>query len=170
MIVLAVYAYDVGGASAVGVAALVRLLPAAFTAPVTSLLADRSSRRDGFLVGAIAGGSLIAAASAQLGFAVTAAVCLLAAFLIHRIPHDPRPPHRDPPGNAKPWVKRVVFFYRRNKRSVVRADKSAPYKRRLPVSGPHARKHLTYARVCYKRPGSEKLRKRTVRRHFTVCA
>ena len=46
MVVLAVYAYDVGGASAVGVAALVRMLPAAFTAPVTSLLADRSSRRD----------------------------------------------------------------------------------------------------------------------------
>jgi MFS family permease len=46
MVVLAVYAYDVGGASAVGVAALVRMLPAAFTAPVTSLLADRGSRRD----------------------------------------------------------------------------------------------------------------------------
>jgi MFS family permease len=145
MVVLAVYAYDVGGASAVGVAALVRMLPAAFTAPVTSLLADRSSRRDvmvratlvrtaclaliagavahdapfalvlalaavftiastaikpaqaallptlarspeqlavsnavltgidnaGLLVGAIAGGSLIAATSSQLAFAVT---------------------------------------------------------------------------------------------------
>jgi hypothetical protein len=74
------------------------------------------------------------------------------------------------PGKAKPKVKRVVFFYRRNKRSVVRADKSAPYKRRLPVSGLSAGKHLTYARVYYKRPGSSKLRKRTVRRHFTVCA
>jgi MFS family permease len=175
MVVLAVYAYDVGGASAVGLAALVRMLPAAFTAPVTSLLADRSSRRDvmvratlvrsaclaliagavaldapfalvlglaavftiastaikpaqaallptlarspeqlavsnavltgidnaGFLVGAIAGGSLIAATSSQLAFAVTAAVCLLAAFLIHRIPHDPRPPHRDPLPGAR---------------------------------------------------------------------
>ena len=39
----------------------------------------------GFLVGAIAGGSLIAATSPELAFAVTAAVCLLAAFLIHRI-------------------------------------------------------------------------------------
>jgi hypothetical protein len=74
------------------------------------------------------------------------------------------------PGKAKPKVKRVVFFYRRNKKSVVRADKSAPYKRRLPVSGLTAGKHLTYARVYYKRPGSSKLRKRTVRRHFTVCA
>lgn len=42
MVVLAVYAYDAGGASAVGVAALVRMLPAAFAAPITSLLADRS--------------------------------------------------------------------------------------------------------------------------------
>jgi hypothetical protein len=74
------------------------------------------------------------------------------------------------PGKAKPRVKRVVFFYRRNKKSVVRADKSAPYKRRLPISGLSAGKHLTYARVYYKRPGSSKLRKRTVRRHFTVCA
>ena len=77
---------------------------------------------------------------------------------------------RKQPGKAKPRVKRVVFFYRRHKRSVVRADKSAPYRRRLPVSGLTAGKHLTYARVYYKRPGSSKLRKRTVRRHFTVCA
>src|SRR5690349_12478912 len=170
MVVLAVYAYDVGGASAVGLAALVRMLPAAFTAPVTSLFADRSSRRDvmvhatlvrsgclaliaaavalgapfalvlalaavftiastaikpsqaallptlartpeqlaaanavltgidsaGFLVGAVLGGSLVAGTSPQLAFAVTAADCLLAGFLIHRIPHDPRPAHRDP--------------------------------------------------------------------------
>jgi hypothetical protein len=74
------------------------------------------------------------------------------------------------PGKAKPRVKRVVFFYRRHKRSIVRADKSAPYRRRLPISGLTPGKHLTYARVYYKRPGSSKLRKRTVRRHFTVCA
>ena len=175
MVVLAVYAYDVGGASAVGLAALVRMLPAAFTAPVTSLLADRSSRRDvmvqatlvrsgclaliagavamdapfalvlglaavftiastaikpaqaallptlartpeqlaaanavltgidnaGFLIGAVLGGSLIAHTSAELAFAVTAADCLLAGFLIHRIPHDPRPAHRDPLPGAR---------------------------------------------------------------------
>ena len=40
------------------------------------------------------------------------------------------------PGKAKPRVKRVVFFYRSNRRSrSSAADKSAPYKRRLPVSG-----------------------------------
>lgn len=175
MVVLAVYAYDVGGASAVGVAALVRLLPAAFAAPITSLLADRSSRRDvmvwatllraaslalvatavavgapfalvlalgacftiastaikpaqaallptlartpeqlaaanavwsgidnaGFLIGAVLGGSLIAATSPELAFAVTAADFVLAALLIHRIPHDPRPAHREPLPGAR---------------------------------------------------------------------
>jgi MFS family permease len=175
MVVLAVYAYDAGGASAVGVAALVRMLPAAFTAPITSLLADRSSRRDvmmwatlvragslalvaaavaagapfavvlvfaavftiastaikpaqaallptlartpeqlaasnaawsgidnaGFLIGAILGGTLVAGTSAELAFAVTAADFLLAALLIHRIPRDPRPAHRDPLPGAR---------------------------------------------------------------------
>jgi MFS family permease len=175
MVVLAVYAYRAGGASAVGVAALVRMLPAAFAAPITSLVADRSSRRDvmvratllragslalvaaavaagapfavvlvlaavftiastaikpaqaallptlartpeqlaasnaawsaidnaGFLLGAILGGSLVAATSAQLAFAATAADFVLAALLIHRIPHDPRPAHRDPLPGAR---------------------------------------------------------------------
>ena len=55
----------------------------------------------GFLVGAVVGGSLIAHTSAELAFAVTAADCLLAGFLIHRIPHDPRPAHRDPLPGAR---------------------------------------------------------------------
>ena len=175
MVVLAVYAYDVGGASAVGLAALVRMLPAAFAAPVTSLLADHSSRRDvmvsatlvragsltlvaaavavgapfavvlvlaacftiastaikpaqaallptlartpeqlaasnaawsgidnaGFLIGAVLGGALVAATSAEVAFAVTAADFVLAALLIHRIPHDPRPAHREPLPGAR---------------------------------------------------------------------
>ena len=175
MVVLAVYAYDAGGAAAVGLAALVRMLPAAFAAPVTSLLADRSSRRDvmvratlvraaslslvaaavalaapfgvvlgfaacftiastaikpaqaallptlartpeqlaasnaawsgidnaGFLIGAVLGGALVAATSAELAFAATAADFVLAALLIHRIPHDPRPAHRDPLPGAR---------------------------------------------------------------------
>src|ERR1044072_271341 len=44
-IVLALYAYDRGGAGAVGVAALVRMLPSAVLASYTALLADRHSRR-----------------------------------------------------------------------------------------------------------------------------
>ena len=44
-IALAVYAFDRGGATAVGVAALVRLLPGALVSPFAGLLGDRRSRR-----------------------------------------------------------------------------------------------------------------------------
>ena len=44
-IALGVYAFDVGGATAVGIAAMIRLLPAAFVSPVAGLLGDRHSRR-----------------------------------------------------------------------------------------------------------------------------
>jgi predicted MFS family arabinose efflux permease len=43
-VALAVYAYDVGGAKAVGVVTLVRAIPAAISAPFTSTLADRLPR------------------------------------------------------------------------------------------------------------------------------
>ena len=75
-------------------------------------------------------------------------------------------------GKSKPRVKRVVFYYRNKKggqRVVARTDRKAPYKRTLPMilaSGPH---HV-YARVYFKRRGSSKLRKETVKRRFTVCA
>jgi hypothetical protein len=75
-------------------------------------------------------------------------------------------------GKAKPRVKRVVFYYRkknRGKRVVARTDRHAPYKRTLPIQLP-AGPHHVYARVYYKRPGSSKLRRRTVKRRFTVCA
>jgi hypothetical protein len=76
------------------------------------------------------------------------------------------------PGHAKPRVKRVVFYYRnqnRGKRVVARSDRTKPYRRTLPIQlapGPH---HV-YARAYYKRPGSSKLRRKTVVRRFTVCA
>jgi MFS family permease len=44
-VALAVFAYRAGGATAVGVVALVRLLPAAFVAPFAALLGDRFRRR-----------------------------------------------------------------------------------------------------------------------------
>ena len=43
-VALAVYAYDVGGAAAVGLVALLRYVPSAFASPFTSLLADRYPR------------------------------------------------------------------------------------------------------------------------------
>ncbi len=44
-IALAVFAYDAGGPSAVGLVYLIRMLPSAFAAPFTAILADRYSRR-----------------------------------------------------------------------------------------------------------------------------
>src|SRR6059058_5954439 len=43
-IALAVYAYDQGGASAVGLVVLIRWLPAAFASPLTGMLGDRYPR------------------------------------------------------------------------------------------------------------------------------
>jgi MFS family permease len=44
-IALAVFAYDAGGAAAVGVVYVIRMLPSAFAAPFTAILADRYPRR-----------------------------------------------------------------------------------------------------------------------------
>ena len=44
-IALAVYAFDQGGATAVGIAAIVRLMPGALASPFAGLLGDRHSRR-----------------------------------------------------------------------------------------------------------------------------
>src|SRR5918995_1112905 len=45
-IVLAVYAYDQGGAAAVGLAALARMVPAGLAAPLAGVVVDRRSRRE----------------------------------------------------------------------------------------------------------------------------
>jgi hypothetical protein len=74
---------------------------------------------------------------------------------------------RKRPGRAKPRVTRVVFYYRKGKQTVARSDRTAPYKRTLPIdlaSGTHR----VYARIEYKR-GTRKGRK-TVSRRFAVCA
>jgi MFS family permease len=52
-IALAVYAYDVGGAAAVGLVGLIRTIPAAVSAPFSSLLADRFRRERVMLVAQI---------------------------------------------------------------------------------------------------------------------
>jgi hypothetical protein len=83
MIVLALYAYGEGGASAVGIAVLVRMAPSILAAPYASMLADRHSRR--FVL--IAGGVLRALLAAGAALAVSAnapfAVVLALAALIN---------------------------------------------------------------------------------------
>jgi MFS family permease len=63
-VVLAVYAFDVGGATAVGIAALVRMLPAGLAAPLAGVLVDRCARHDVVI------GSLVAQAVALTAIAV----------------------------------------------------------------------------------------------------
>jgi len=63
-VALAVYAYDVGGAPAVGLAAVVRMVPAALAAPATSLLGDRYSRRNVLLALALVRALVLAVAAA----------------------------------------------------------------------------------------------------------
>ena len=67
-VALGVFAYDHGGAAAVGVAGLVRLLPSAIVAPFASSLGDRF-HRERFLVGMTLVGFAALAGSAAAFFA-----------------------------------------------------------------------------------------------------
>src|SRR5207302_11442907 len=64
-VALGVFAYHVGGTLAVGIAGLVRLLPAALVAPFAAFVGDRF-RRERFLVAISAGGCLALAGSAAV--------------------------------------------------------------------------------------------------------
>ena len=72
-----VYAYEQGGASAVGIAGLVRLLPAAIVAPFAASLGDRF-RREHFLLATSLVGAIALGASAAAAFA--GSVVLVFAF------------------------------------------------------------------------------------------
>ena len=67
-VALGVFAYEVGGTVAVGIAGLVRLLPAALVAPFAASLGDRF-RRERFLVGVALVGSAALAGSAAAYYA-----------------------------------------------------------------------------------------------------
>jgi MFS family permease len=67
-VALGVFAYDAGGTAAVGLAGLIRLLPAAFVAPVAGALGDRI-RRERLLLGAALLGAVALAGSAVAAFA-----------------------------------------------------------------------------------------------------
>ncbi len=82
MVGLSVYAYGEGGATAVGLAALVRMLPAGLAAPFVGLVADRRSRRDVLLASCAGRAAAVAAiAVAVHAAAPLAAVLALAALL-----------------------------------------------------------------------------------------
>src|SRR5512132_180443 len=63
-IALGVYAFDAAGTTAVGIAALVRLLPGALAAPFGGLIGDRSSRRAVLVVSALGNAALLGGATA----------------------------------------------------------------------------------------------------------
>src|SRR5918996_4671601 len=88
---LGVYAFDVGGATAVGVAALVRLLPGALASPFAGLLGDRRSRRWVLIASAVGGAAVLAAAAAAVALdAPAAAVFALAGlFTVAISPYVP---------------------------------------------------------------------------------
>jgi MFS family permease len=65
-IALGVYAFEQGGATAVGVAALVRLLPGAFASPFAGVLGDRHSRRAVLMSSAALSGVAIAIAAGSV--------------------------------------------------------------------------------------------------------
>jgi CRP-like cAMP-binding protein/predicted MFS family arabinose efflux permease len=78
---LGVFAYDAGGASAVGLAGLIRLLPAAFVAPRAAALGDRI-RRERLLLGAAMLGAVALAGSAVAAFAGSDAGVYFCAALV----------------------------------------------------------------------------------------
>ena len=63
-VALGIFAYDAGGTAAVGIAGLVRMLPAALIAPLAAGLGDRFRRERFLLVIALAGAAALAASGA----------------------------------------------------------------------------------------------------------
>ena len=78
---LGVFAYEEGGAAAVGVAGLVRLLPAAAVAPFAASLGDRFRRERFLLAMALVGGVALAGTAAAAFADQTALVFALAAVV-----------------------------------------------------------------------------------------
>jgi MFS family permease len=91
MIALSLYAYAHGGASAVGIAVLVRMAPSALVAPYGAMLADQHSRRHVLVVGGLVRAVFAAAVAVAVAMdAPFAAVLVLAALTnIAGIAHKP---------------------------------------------------------------------------------
>ncbi len=80
-IAISVYAFQVGGATLVGVSAVIRLLPAAFAAPFVATIADRYPQRVVLLSTDLVRAALIAAACAAVATAAPAALVFVIAGL-----------------------------------------------------------------------------------------
>src|SRR4051812_32147635 len=90
-VALAVYAYRAGGPTAVGAAALARMVPAGLAAPVAGALADRRPRRDVLLASLVlrvaVAAAIAAATAAAAPFGVVLA--LAAVFTVVASAHKP---------------------------------------------------------------------------------
>ncbi len=109
MVALAVHAYVVGGAAAVGLAALARMVPAGLAAPLLGVAADRFPRRDVLLAATIVRVALLAATAAGVAAGAPFALILVLAalFTVASAAHKPAQaallPHLAPdpaPANA----------------------------------------------------------------------
>ncbi|HEX3262546.1 MAG TPA: MFS transporter [Solirubrobacterales bacterium] len=80
-IALGVYAFDVGGATAVGLVALVRLLPGALASPFAGVLGDRHSRRALLIASSLAGATVLAASAWATAMSAPAAIVFTLAGL-----------------------------------------------------------------------------------------
>ena len=70
-------------------------------------------------------------------------------------------------GRPKPRVRKVVFFVKHGPR---KTDRRRPYVVRLRIHRKAGTKGRVFARVFFKRPGSKKLRVKTVSRRFVMCS
>ena len=90
MVALAVYAYGEGGAAAVGLAALVRMVPAGLAAPLLGKAADRFPRRDVLLASTLARAVLLGALALAAALHAFPLVLVLAAlFTVAQAAHKP---------------------------------------------------------------------------------
>lgn len=90
-ILFAIYAYDKGGAQAVGLAAVVRQLPTGLSAPSIALFADRYPRRTVLTVSGVAQALLIAATAGAIaaGLGYGAVLAIAAAATVAGAPFRP---------------------------------------------------------------------------------
>ncbi len=88
---LGVYAFDAAGATAVGIAGLVRLLPGALASPFAGVIGDLRSRRAVLVASASAAGALLggATAAAALGAPLGVVFALAGLFTVATSPYMP---------------------------------------------------------------------------------